>query len=291
MKAHYQNVLLGSAIALSLVFGFASCTSDDDDDDDENAITKVNNNNFTIAYTNNGTGSYRGYKTSDQNHLGGIMQITFNKDSLDDVAAMAYIWDLEGTTKTSDRSAKNPRRFCIAGVRTDGKKAYPYVSVYTNVVDIEEVNFGVNTKITATENNKGEENKGKEYTATEEDKYLELNYSKNSFSVTPDDNGNVVVTIAATPKNDSDTITTSGATKYVVTFYNGAHTKEEIEASGDNALSANVTAQEISFSDLGYASVLKQQTVGVYTNVKEGKTLNGSWKYVTDYADADVVEE
>lgn len=287
----YFNVLLGSAILAALTFGFMSCTSDDDDDDDEGAITKIDNDHFTISHTA-GSSAYRAYKTSDQNHLGGIMQLTFNKDSLSDVAAMSYIWDLEGTTKDSDRAAKNPRRFCIAGFRTDGKVVHPYVSIYKNVVDIEEMNFGVNQEIKATENNKNENNEGKGYTATE-DEVITLDNSAsdaNKFAVTPDSDGNVTVTIAVIPQDDSGNTTTSKATKFAIKYYGGAKTKEQIEATGANALTSYVNA-EILAERLGYATNLKQQTVGVYANVKENSTLNGKWVYVKDYADADVVEE
>lgn len=277
-----SKVLFGSAILAALVFGFAGCTEEDDDDND---MISGSGNNYSISYTNDSSDTSRGYNTTSTKHLGSICQITFNKDSLSNNGAMAYIWDLEAD---SSRAAKDVRRFCIAGLRivSTGSeyKAQPYVSIYKNVVDIMANNFGVGTELTATEG-KG---KGTSYTAKETEK-IKLG-TETQFSVTPDSTtGAVTVTVKVEPVDESNSYSKSAATKFAVDFYAGAYDESTIK-SASTAASTTISASELGYT--GDNTYLKQQSAAVYANVYQGKTLNGSWKYVKDYAEAEeVVEE
>ena len=283
-----SKVLFGSAVMAALMFGFVSCAAEDDD---ELNLISGSGNNYSVSYTNTESSNIRGYDTTATKHRGALTQITFNKDSLDCNGAMAFIWDLESN---SGRAVKDPRVFNIAGLRIvkNGSNYYaqPYVSVYKNITDIQEVNLGADSGNLA------------EGSAAKETEILSLS-TANQFSVTPDSTtGAVTVTINAYEETDTDfNNKTTYTGNYIVDFYAGAVGKDALESSKAEK------SKKITYEQMGYKAYdstasdktnmlasdnrLPQKTNAVYANVYTGKTLNGTYKFIDTYSDAEVVEE
>ncbi len=268
----------------ALVFGFASCS---EDDDDEFNLISGSGNNYSVSYTNTESSNVRGYDTTATKHRGALTQITFNKDSLDCNGAMAFIWDLESN---SGRSAKDPRVFNIAGLRivknSTSYYAQPYVSVYKDITNIQEINLGADSGNLA------------EGSSATEKEILKLS-TENQFSVTPDSTtGAVTVTINAYEETDSAGAYTGN---YLVDFYSGAVDENNLPSS------KAAKSETITYKQMGYKAYdstatdktnmlasdnrIPQKTNAVYANVYSGKTLNGTYKFIKTYSDAEVVEE
>ena len=276
--------LAGGVAILASAFVFTGCKSEDDDD--ENGMFSGSNKDYSIDYTNNTSGTSRGYATTTFKHRGALCQITLNKEST--TGAMGYIWDLQSN---SSREVKDPRVFCIAGFNynhTATNKVAYYVSRYRNITDINDYNFGATT---AT-------NDFMTSTTPVEKVYIKLTDS-NSFEPTKDANGNVVVTIDV--YEDGEFNWENNKRKYSsynggfkVDIYDGAVTVEQI-ANGSAKTKATA---KIPVADLGYtvgtdttAHVVSECNGAVYANVYANSTVKGSWHYVTDYSAAEVVEE
>lgn len=146
---HYQNVLLGSAIALSLVFGFASCGEDEDENNmlDGYSINSTNPSTSSTEYS-------RSWHTTNTKHLSANATITIDlatKTSSGDTTTTykeftsdnetaygtgndaAYIFDLTGSG-----SAADPYSFFLVGFRVfkkNNKTLTPqyFISYYTGV--------------------------------------------------------------------------------------------------------------------------------------------------------------
>ena len=250
-----SKVLFGSAVMAALVFGFASCAAEDDDDEKE-AITG-SNNDYSISFTNEDDGMYRAYHSTFNRHLGGLCQITLDKDSTGD-GTIGYIFDLESNPS---RAAKDPRTLCIVGfnLATTGV-AKPYVSHFTNVTDIQADNFG--TKLS--------ENPAKEK------EYLKLGDSSIKLSDCEVD-GKYVLTVDVNGKDNED---------YVVRIYKGKVEKASLATA--TALHTVTIPKEDLYPT---TKKIEQKAAAVYVNVYARKTMKATWHYADTYAEAEVVEE
>ncbi|MDD5789933.1 MAG: hypothetical protein PUE30_05375 [Spirochaetia bacterium] len=252
--------LVGGVAILTSAFVFTGCKSEDDDDEFE-AITG-SNNDYEINFTNETDGMYRAYKTTFNKHLGGLCQISVEKDSTGD-GTIGYIFDLESNP---NRAAKDPRTLCIVGFNLGTANiAKPYVSRFNNVTDIQADNFG--TKLT-------------ENPATEKE-YIKLGSktmnlsdclvsAENKYYFTVDVNGN-------------------NTTGYVVKGYAGKVENAEL-ASKTPAFEYTIPKADL-YPNLAADAKITQQAAAVYVNVFQGKTMKAKWHYADTYKSAEVVEE
>lgn len=106
---HYQNVLLGSAIALSLVFGFAGCSDSEDDDDAFNGENISLSNTDTTKNANN-TLLYRSFESTKTNHYSANALLTINNVATvankenNATAAYGFLFGLEETTDAVNKA-------------------------------------------------------------------------------------------------------------------------------------------------------------------------------------------
>lgn len=259
MKLSKKILKTFSVIAMLAASMVVVACAAEDDDDEEGAITG-SNNDYAIAFTNNSTSMYRAYHATFNKHLGGLCQITIDKDSTGE-GSIGYIFDLE---ENPNRAVKDPRTLCIVGFNlgTSGI-AKPYVSHYTNVTDIQADNFG--TKLT--------ENPAKE---TE---YLKLG----AMSIKLADcevEGKYVLTVDVNGKDNAD---------YVVKIYKGKVEKAAL-ATSTPVKTITIPKTDI-YPNLAADKKIPQKAAAVYVNVFAGKTMKASWHYADTYAEAEVVEE
>lgn len=252
--------LWGGVAILASAFVFTGCKAEDDDDEFE-AITG-SNNDYEINFTNETDGMYRAYKTTFNKHLGGLCQISVEKDSTGD-GTIGYIFDLESNP---NRATKDPRTLCIVGFNL-GKTGFarPYVSRFENVTDIQADNFG-----TYLTENKATE---KAYIALDS-QTMKLSdclvSAENKYYFTVDVNGN-------------------NTTGYVVRGYAGKVEKENL-ASATPAFTHTISKTEL-YPKLAAGDKITQQAAAVYVNVFQGKTMKAKWHYADTYVAAEVVEE
>lgn len=140
-----SKVLLSSAVAAALVFGFAGCKTDEDD---PNNMIAGSGKNYSIAYTNEDSKISRGYVPTSFAHAGAAVQIDFTDLTTDTAKSgvMGLIFDLD-----SDKDGK--RSFDVIGVRASDNKGGVeyYISRFTGVTDIQDENFGAYEGGPATE--------------------------------------------------------------------------------------------------------------------------------------------
>ena len=258
------------------------CKAEDDDDDELKALSG-SNNDYSVDFKNEGNDVYRAYHTTTFKHAGALCQVTMNTSN-GGKGAMGYIWDLESN---STRAEKEPRRFFIVGFNYDhtakDKVAY-YVSRYSNVTDIEAINFGAPSN------------------GADEEEYIKLN-ATNVCVPTIDANGDLTMTFDVYEDGEF-TFDENGKKKYtsynggfVVDIYNG-----KIETA-DLKTASKVKSVKIPAADVGYKTAesdvtkpicgasANQKQGAVYVNVYKGNTLKGKWHYADTYMAAEVVED
>lgn len=132
--------ILLTTVAAAAVIGLTSCGSGDDD---PNNMIKGSNSKYSIDYTNDSTKISRGYCDTTYKHAGAAVQFTFKNQSAETAGSgvMGLIFDLAG-------SKKETRSFDVVGVKTvdASNKLEYYISRYTDVVDIQDDNFGAYKK-------------------------------------------------------------------------------------------------------------------------------------------------
>ena len=268
---------MSGALVAALAFGVMGCKAEDDDD--ELKALSGSNNDYSVDFKNEGNDVYRAYHTTTFKHAGALCQVTMNTSN-GGKGAMGYIWDLESN---STRAEKEPRRFFIVGFNYDytekGKVAY-YVSRYSNVTDIEAINFGAPSN------------------GAEEEEYIKLN-ATNVCVPTIDANGDLTMTFDVYEDGEF-TVDENGKKKYtsynggfVVDIYNG-----KIETA-DLKTANKVKSVKIPAADVGYKTaesdvtkpICNQKQGAVYVNVYQGYTLKGKWYYADTYKAAEVVED
>lgn len=113
-------------------------------DDTEGAI-KGADNNYTVNYENKEASAYRAYKETALKHSGALIKVTYGKDSVNlGASKMGVIFDLKDSKTTGVTNGKD---FYVVGI---GANNTYYVSKFTNIVNIQEYNFGASTKATGT---------------------------------------------------------------------------------------------------------------------------------------------
>lgn len=269
---------MSGALVAALAFGVMGCKAEDDDD--ELKALSGSNNDYSVDFKNEGNDVYRAYHTTTFKHAGALCQVTMNTSN-GGKGAMGYIWDLESN---STRAEKEPRRFFIVGFNYDhtakDKVAY-YVSRYSNVTDIEAINFGAPSNGAA------------------EKVYVELNNTTNVCTPIIDTNGDLTMTFDVYEDGEF-TFDENGKKKYtsynggfVVDIYNG-----KIETA-DLKTANKVKSVKIPAADVGYWTaesdvtkpICNQKQGAVYVNVYQGYTLKGKWYYADTYKAAEVVED
>ena len=117
-----SKILLSSAIAAALVFGFAGCKTNEDED---GIIEQIENG----GYTNNTDVEYkRAYISTATKHLAADCEIAIDTTKSSGKYTMGYIFNQIGKG-TDDK----PYSFCVVGVRYYEKKAQYFISYYTGV--------------------------------------------------------------------------------------------------------------------------------------------------------------
>lgn len=130
-----------------------------------------------------------------------------------------------------------------------------------------------------------------------------LKLGTNPFEVTADEKtGAVTVTIRAYEETGTDSNNKKTYTgNYLVDFYAGAIGKDDVDTA------KRAITQKITYEDMGYKAYdadaddktnmlekgnrLPQKSEALYANVYAKKTLNGTFKFIDDYSEAEVVEE
>ena len=281
-----SKVLLSSAVAAALVFGFAGCKTDEDD---PNNMINGSGKNYSIAYTNEGSTISRGYVPTAFKHAGAAVQIDFTEltTSTAKAGVMGLIFDLD-TAKDGSRS------FDVIGVRTADDKGglEYYVSRYTGVTDIQDDNFGAY----------------KGGSANELVYKVAFQQANGSFA----DGTTTVYAYAIQRKAGSagsDTINVSyNAGDYVYKVYLLNNKVAKLDGNG-NLIDEDGNSVELNDSDClatiatGYTK-LTQKKLSVYANVyptAENKaasvktsgcgTLTGKWTFRGDYKEVGVDED
>ncbi len=135
----YFYVLLSSAVAAALVFGFAGCASDED----EHGILNVSGDTASIDYTNESDVTYRGFKTLKTKHTEATAVIKLNtknaeadtsSDDLAKAGVFGFVFDLD-STKTKDLDGKKVKNysFSAVSVRYYNDNLEAYVSRFENI--------------------------------------------------------------------------------------------------------------------------------------------------------------
>lgn len=272
-----SKVIFSGLFAVSLVFGFASCSEEDDPND---MLKEVNQNNYTIEYTNDGTETSRGYITTNLKHAGAIVKINFESTSSTNGGVMGVIFDYhDNATKGKD--------FYVIGIQnTTATAPRYYISKFEGVTNLQKPNFGAPTNGTV---------------------------GTDTADTTAGTKETVVKTAFTSLPKSEVTDTSSGTTLYV--YYVEKATSETdydfevyflpksvVESLGDikdadlGALKdkdgniVDISSYKVTTIDSSYTS-LQQNKFGVYGNVYAGKTVKGSWTIVDTYKEADVVED
>lgn len=117
-----SKVLLSSAVAAALVFGFAGCKTDEDED---GIIAQIEKG----GYTNDSDVEYkRAYISTATKHLAADCEITIDTKKSTGKYTVGYIFNQIG--KGSD---DKPYSFCEVGVRYFEEKPQYFISYYTGV--------------------------------------------------------------------------------------------------------------------------------------------------------------
>lgn len=272
-----SKVIFSGLFAVSLVFGFASCSEEDDPND---MLKEVNQNNYTIEYTNDGTETSRGYITTNLKHAGAIVKINFEPTSSTNGGVMGVIFDYHD-------NATNGKDFYVIGIQnTTATAPKYYISKFEGVTNLQKPNFGAPTNGTVGTDTA-------DTTAGTKETVVEKAFT-------------------ALPKSEV-TDTSSGTTLYV--YYVEKATSETdydfevyflpksvVESLGDikdadlgalkdkNGDEVDISSYKVTTIDSSYTS-LQQNKFGVYGNVYAGKNVKGSWTIVDTYKEADVVED
>ena len=250
------KILATAAVAAVVAFGFMACAAEEDDDELK-AITG-SNNDYSINFPNTGNDMYRAYATTYNKHLGGLCQITIEKDAVGD-GSIGYMFDLESNPA---RAEKDPRTFCLVGfnLATPGT-AKPYVSRYNNITDIQAVNFGATVNAPS---------------GPSEKEYIELG-SKLINLADCEVNGKYVLTVDVNGSNKD--------TGYVVNIYKGKVEKNEL-TSKEPFATTTIPATDL----YPTTKKLDQKSAAVYVNVYAGKTMKAEWHYADTYSADEIAE-
>lgn len=251
--------IISASAALLMAFSVAGCKLEEDDPYD--IITKVDSNNYTVEKQNTEASIIRGYKSTNLQHEGGLVQITINNQSAgSNDGVLGFIWDYKEST-----TVKGAKDFYVIGVNygyKDTKKFNYYVSKFENIVDIQAANFGASKDAVG---NNPKETMIKDWTAVD--------------GVLSSEKINVVVDV---------TMGDDGSYSYSI--YNVSSVSGEVTKDNYNKDNTAIVTGTIDANKTGY-NKKEQNLLCLYANVYGNKKLSGAFKFLDTYKVADVVEE
>ena len=250
--------IISASAALLMAFSVAGCKLEDDPYD---IITKVDTNNYTVEKQNTESSIIRGYKSTNLQHEGGLVQITINNQSAgSNDGVLGFIWDYKEST-----TVKGAKDFYVIGVNygyKDTKKFNYYVSKFENIVDIQADNFGASTNATG---NNPKETTIQNWTAV--DGVLS--------------SGKINVVVDVTMADDGS---------YSYSIYNVSSVRGEVTKDNYNKDNKAIATGTIDATTTGYTKK-EQNLLCLYANVYGNKKLSGAFKFLDTYKVADVVEQ
>lgn len=260
--------IAAAALASAALFAFVGCSGGDDPNE---AITKVNDKEFTVYYENTDSEIYRAYCDTGYKHSGGLFIVELNNQTKTQEVAdgvMGIIFDLNGNDK---------KNFYVVGLNYGykgnvGKLGY-YASKFRNVTDLRAENFGA----IASHIYKAE--KWEDFNADTDPAELELVKAFDFVKWTPDEKG--VIKVAIDIKMDK------GA--YAISVYKADDVDMNTGKLKEGA-TAVIGPFDIGTDITGYSKE-EQNLLAYYANIYAGRTLSGKWT-AADYQNyIQVVEE
>lgn len=275
-----KKILFG-LVAAAAVLSLASCGIKKDDPE---GIIKGTAGNYSVnyKYENADTdATYRAYKPTGFKHAGVLAKVTFDKNDLANIgnSKLGVIFGL----KEKKYNGNTVKDFYIIGLGAETNGKY-YISKYTNINDIQAVNFGapeggasagtlgekedvlVNiSSITLSTDNEGNE------------------YAYIWFQVYQ--NGSIEIKIGDI--EDDDVTDWSSKTDYqkvdqAPKFKTGAKTYTIPKSSTEYEEWAPANQTQIN---------APQDYMAIYARVQGSKTLNGKVKFVKDFCEAEDIEQ
>ena len=292
-----SKVLLSSAVAAALVFGFAGCA----DNEDEHNILYVkgdtayvgDSSDGSVGYTNNSDVTYRGFRTLKTKHTDAVAVFSLKgadtEDTSERTGVLGYVFDLSKDKKIKNTAgeSKTVYDFTAVSLRKNGSKIQAYISRFEGV-DPNNMDGGNNFKdvdgneLTTAGKLIGEHNaKETEYLKGSSGAYAVLE------GVSKDDDGYYTVAVE---------VTADASGVYSVKFYDGkdatAEAKGETDEDGntvktgqikagataltisDGSVSSNPVTVDASWKKDGLTKPV-QTDMGFYAAVYPQKTLVG----------------
>ena len=290
------KVLLSSAVAAALVFGFAGCA----DNEDEHNILYVkgdtayigDSGNDSVGYTNDSDVTYRGFRTLKTKHTDAVaifyLKGAETEDPSDRTGVLGYVFDLnkDKRVKNNAGESKTVYDFTAVSLRKNGNNIQAYISRFEGV-DPSNMDGGNNFKdvngdeLNSTGKVIGEHNaKETEYLKGASGAYANLT------GVSKDSDGYYKVAVE---------VTAAASGVYSVKFYDGndatAEGKDETNDAGDTVktgqikagaklltIAGNTTSNPVTIDASWKADGLskpKQTDMGFYAAVYPKKTLEG----------------
>lgn len=275
-----KKILFG-LVAAAAVLSLASCGIKKDDPE---GIIKGSAGNYSVnyKYENADTdATYRAYKPTGFKHAGVLAKVTFDKDDINNIgnSKLGVIFGLQ-EKKYNSNTVKD---FYIIGLGAENNGKY-YISKFTNIKDIQAVNFGAPTNGTDTGEN-GEK----------EDILVDIS----SITLSTDNEGNQYAYIwFQVYKNGSIEIKIGDIEDDDVTDWNSKTDYQKVDQAPNFKTGAKTYT--ISQSSTGYdpwtpANQTQinapQDYIAIYARVQGSKTLNGKVKFVKDFCEAEDIEQ
>ncbi len=276
-----SKILVGAVAAVAMV-GFFGCATNED----EHNIISVKGDTASVNYTNEGTVTYRGFRTLKTKHTDAVAVFTLGGTETEDTSArtgvMGFVFDLEkdkSVKNSSNETKKHIYDFTAVSLRKNGSAIQAYISRFEGV-DADNMDGDNNFKdadgkeLTTTASVLGA--KETEILKGTSGAYATLN------GVTKNDDGTYTVAVEVIANTDGT---------YSVKFYDGKDAVAESAKDEDGVktgqiksgakeltITGNKTSQPITV-DASWkegATKTKQTDMGFYAAVYPGKTLVAS---------------
>lgn len=261
-----KKILLGLTAA-ALVIGFASCKQADDPKD----AIDGSNNKYSIDHENTDAENYRAYKTTSLKHSGALIKVKFDKKDVG-LSKMGVIFDFH-----DNAANKDAKDFYIIGLGTAADTNF-YVSKFSNVTDLQAVNFGT----------------GKKDNPAIEAELVKLN-AANSISVpaaAADGSVTYYVYFKGFKEGYYEWAVLSMADTVAANINIKTATLSTIEqTSGVTVLKKSLPSIANAFDAVATDDKIPQNKLAVYAMVSPKTTLKGSWEYIGTYHEAEEIEE
>ena len=270
-----KKVLMGLAV-IAMAFSFVGCIPQVDDS--EGAISG-SNGKYSINYKNESTSDkYRAYKSTAMDHAGALVKVTFN-DTDCGTSKMGVIFDLHDVDKKDESKGKD---FYIIGLGANRTGHNFYVSKFTNVTDLQAINFGAPDP---------ESSNYKAPAAGEPKEECIVGLTKGADLTLPAlEDGKLSMYVYFKAFKD-------GYYEYAVLTMsdNTAKGIKKLDDFSLSALPAGVTKLygnkiEGAFTAVKDDKSVPQNKIAVYAMVQPNETLDGSWNFAADYLEAEDAE-